>query len=100
MKTKKIILQTANFDLTEIGNWYNKIDKKLTMKFLKEFREKVNYLADNPYSCEIRFNNVRIAFLKKYPFAIHYTYSEKDNKITIFSIFHTSRNPEIWKEKE
>ena len=100
MKNSKVINQSAEFDLTEIASWYNKIDRKLTKKFLKEFREKVNYLADYPSSCEVRFDNIQIAHLKKFPFGIHYTYIEDQRKIIVFSVFHTSRNPDLWTERK
>lgn len=47
----------------------------------------------------MKFGEVRIAFLKKFPFGIHYVYKEKENQIIIYSVFHTSRNPEIWQER-
>ncbi|OBW41393.1 Plasmid stabilization system protein [Chryseobacterium sp. MOF25P] len=87
-------------DLKEINNWYRKIDKKLSDNFLKEFRSKIKFIKENPLACELRYDNNRIVFLKKYPFGIHYFYNEKKNLIEIYSVFHTSRNPEQWKDRK
>jgi len=87
-------------DLKEINNWYRKIDKKLLDNFLKEFRYKIDFIKENPLSCELKYDNNRIVFLKKFPFGIHYFYNEQGNLIEIYSVFHTSRNPEQWKDRK
>ncbi len=87
-------------DLKEINNWYRKIDKKLLDNFLKEFRYKIDFIKENPLSCELKYDNNRIVFLKKFPFGIHYFYNEHKNLIEIYSVFHTSRNPEQWKDRK
>ena len=99
MKTKKIILKSVDFDLLEIVNWYNKIDKKLTKMFFQEFKNKVNYLTENPKSSEIKYDDIRIAYLIKFPYSIHYKYDEIKNTLIIYSVFHNSRNPEVWLER-
>jgi hypothetical protein len=51
-------------------------------------------------ACEVRYENFRIVYLKKFPFGIHFKYDEKKNLIEIYSVFHTSRDPEIWKDRK
>lgn len=91
-KAKIVISKNANFDLKEISDWYNRLNKKLIWIFLKDFKEKVKYISENPLACETRYENYRIAFLKKFPFGIHYSYNAEENIIEIYSVFHTSRN--------
>lgn len=99
-KAKVVITQNADFDLKEIADWYNAKDKKLIWIFLKDFKEKVKYISENALACEIRYENFRIAYLRKFPFGIHYFYNEHKNLIEIYSVFHTSRNPEQWKDRK
>lgn len=99
-KAKIVISEKADFDLSEIADWYNVIDKKLIWLFLKDFKTKVKYISENPFSCEVRYENFRIAYLKKFPFGIHYQFDESKNMVKIFSVFHASRNPENWKERK
>jgi plasmid stabilization system protein ParE len=96
-KAKTVISENADFDLNEIADWYNARDKRLIWIFLKDFKEKVKYIAENPLACEIRYENFRIAYLKKFPFGIHFKYNDEKNIIEIYSVFHTSRDPEEWK---
>lgn len=99
-RAKAVISENANFDLKEIADWYNARDKKLIWIFLKDFKEKVKYISENPLSCEIRYENYRIAFLKKFPFGVHYSYNQDKNTVEVYSIFHTSRDPEHWKDRK
>ncbi|MDR6160216.1 plasmid stabilization system protein ParE [Chryseobacterium sp. SLBN-27] len=96
-KAKMVISENADFDLKEIADWYNARNKKLIWIFLKDFKEKVKFISENPLACEVRYENFRIIYLKKFPFGIHFKYDENKNLIEIYSVFHTSRDPEIWK---
>ncbi|MBD3904843.1 type II toxin-antitoxin system RelE/ParE family toxin [Chryseobacterium sp. Ch-15] len=100
MATKLIYSHFVKNDLKEINNWYRKIDKKLLDNFLKEFRYKINFIKENPLSCELKYDENRIVFLKKFPFGIHYFYNKEKNLIEIYSVFHTARNPEQWKDRK
>jgi plasmid stabilization system protein ParE len=87
-------------DLKEINDWYKKIDKKLGNNFIKEFRLKINFIKENPLSFEFKYDHNRIVFLKKFPYGNHYFYNEEKNIIEIYSVFHTSRDPEEWKARK
>lgn len=62
--------------------------------FSKEFRLKINLIKENPLSFELKYNNIRIVFLKKFPYGIHYLYNAEENllKYTLYSLL-----PEILK---
>lgn len=100
MKAEIIYTHFVKIDLKEINQWYSKIDKRLWIFFIKEFHSKINFIRENPLASEVKYDDSRIAFLKKFPFGIHYQFDENRNIVKIFSIFHTSRNPENWKEIE
>lgn len=100
VEIKLIYSHFVKQDLKEINDWYKKIDKKLWNHFIKEFRSKINFIRENPLSFEQKYDYNRIAFLKKFPYGIHYFYNEEKNLIEIYSVFHTSRNPEQWKTRE
>ncbi|WP_210151231.1 hypothetical protein [Chryseobacterium scophthalmum] len=39
-------------------------------------------------------------FSRNFPSAFIYFYNEHKNLIEIYSVFHTSRNPEQWKDRK
>ncbi|MEY8761772.1 hypothetical protein [Chryseobacterium tongliaoense] len=51
-------------------------------------------------SFELKYDHNRIIFFRKFPYGIHYSYSEKENLIEIYAVFHTSRDPENWKKRK
>lgn len=73
MATKLIYNRFVKDDLKEINDWYKEINKELWNSFIKEFRLKIHLIKENPLSFELKYNNIRIVFLKKFPseFIIH-----------------------------
>jgi len=100
MAIKLIYSRFVKNDLKEINEWYKKINKELWNNFTKEFRLKINLIKENPLSFELKYNNIRIVFLNKFPYGIHYSYDAEENIIEIYSVFHTSRDPEKWKDRK
>ncbi len=54
---------------------------------------------ENPLLFEIKYNNTRIAFTKRFPLGIHFEVQEKTNRIVVKGVYHTARNSEIWYER-
>jgi hypothetical protein len=77
-------------DVDEAIQYYKKINIGLAREILNEIIETKNYILLHPQGFQIRYRRVRIAFLKKFPFGIHYTI--KKRKIYILSLFHSSAN--------
>jgi len=75
--------------------WYSAKSRVIAHKFLLETDEVIDFLSIFPLSKQIRFDNVRMAFFKTFPFSVHYIL--EDNKIIILRILHTSKDPLNWK---
>jgi plasmid stabilization system protein ParE len=96
---KSIILPLAIEDIREAAKWYNKQKKGLGKRFTAEVREKVHFIRQNPKASNIRYDDVRTAVLNLFPFMVHFTIDEKNKTIIISAVLHTSRNPELWKNR-
>ena len=96
---KSIILPLAKEDIREAAKWYNKQQKGLGKRFTTEVREKVHFIRQNPKASNVRYSKVRTAVLNVFPFMIHYTIDEKNKTIIVSAVLHTSRNPELWKNR-
>ena len=96
---KSIILPPAKEDIREAALWYNKRSKGLGKKFIDEVREKVRFIKQTPKAINVHYNNVRTAVLNVFPFMIHYTVDESNKIVIVSSVFHTSRDPELWENR-
>ena len=86
-------------DILEAVQWYNKAQKGLGTKFLKHLKEKIEYIAKEPETAQIRYQEVQIAVIKTFPYTIHYEYIKNEKLIYIFGVFHTSINPNKWLDR-
>lgn len=93
MNYKIEIVKEAKSDYRESLIWYKDIHPNLAMRFNDSFKRNISILKNDPLSFQIRYDNIRIIFLKTFPYAIHY--SVYNNKIIIKSIFYTSRDSEL-----
>jgi plasmid stabilization system protein ParE len=96
---KSIILPLAKEDIWEAAKWYNKQQIGLGKRFTVEVREKVHFIRQNPKTSNIRYDGVRTAVLNVFPFMVHFTIDEKNKTIIVSAVLHTSRNPELWKNR-
>lgn len=96
---KSIILPLAKEDIRDAARWYNKQSPGLGRKFTKEVRDIVLYIKQNPQACSIRYNEVRTAVLKVFPFMVHYTIDEDTKTLIITAVLHTSQDPKLWQKR-
>jgi plasmid stabilization system protein ParE len=96
---KALILPLAKEDIRDAARWYNHQKPGLGKKFIQEARSIVRYIRQNPHACNIRYNQVRTALLKVFPFMLHYTIDEDSKTVIISAVLHTSRDPKEWKKR-
>lgn len=96
---KSRILPLAKEDIRDAAQWYNKQSQGLGKRFTSEVRDSVRYIKQNPTACSIRYDQVRTAGLRVFPFMIHYTVDEDNNTVIISAVLHTSRDPQEWEKR-
>ena len=95
------ILYSPDFlaDLQQSVDWYNHQQTGLGIRFYEAAKKRLASIKVNPYSVAVRYENVRCAKLKKFPYMIHFRILHEDKIIEIVAIYNTHRNPEIWKNR-
>jgi len=96
---KSIILPLAEKDIREAAFCYNEKQIGPGKRFITAVREKVRFIEQNPKICIVRYNSVRTVVLNKFPFMIHYTINQSNKTVIVSAVLHTSRNPDIWKNR-
>jgi len=96
---KIIILPLAKNDIRKAALCYNQQQLGLGGRFTHEVRKKVEFIAHNPESSPIRYDEIRTTLVDVFPYLIHYTFSIENKQIVISAVFHTSRDPQIWEKR-
>ena len=86
-------------DIQEAVEWYELQLKGLGQRYKIQTIKSINSLKKNPFVFSVKYNDIRCRKIEKFPFLIHYVIDENIKTITVFAVFHTSRNPEIWKKR-
>ena len=87
----------ALFDFEDILLWYEEQRIGLSYDFELCFEAGLSEVSRNPDNFQKRYKDIRIRFIFRFPYGIHYVV--KENKIIIIAIFHTSRTPKNWTKR-
>lgn len=88
------VLKTAETELSEAYNWYEKQQKGLGKRLIDEVSKYLSAIEENPFRFPSRYNNeLYFAPLKIFPFLIAYWVDDQKSTVFVVSVFHTSRNP-------
>ena len=88
----------AESDIQAGINWYNKQQPGLGKKFHHAVKKHLQKLVVNPFY-QLRYDRVHCLPIKEFPYMIHYTINEKEQRVVVHAVFNTSRNPKIWKDR-
>lgn len=94
MSKEFILSDEAVLDIEEAFLWYAKIDSNIADKFEANLHTIFKNIRLYPEGFQKRYKNVRVKFLKKFPYGVHYIM--QNNSIIVVGVFHTSRNPKNW----
>lgn len=91
------VLLIAQVDIQDISDYYKRISIKLRDKFLSDLKLKLEKIVSNPKAFQIKYKEVRVAFVKGFPYGIYYKVYREN--IKVIAVVHTSRNPSLWKNR-
>jgi toxin ParE1/3/4 len=89
-----LVSDESRLDILEAFAWYEKHKPGLGKDFELCLEAGFNKIQRNPLIFQTRYKKLRIHFIERFPYGIHYLI-EKDF-IKVFGVFHTSRNPKAW----
>jgi plasmid stabilization system protein ParE len=87
----------ALFDIEEIIFWYEEQREGLSFDFELCLEVGINEIQRTPSAFQKRYKDVKIRFINRFPYGIHYI--TNNEIITIVAVFHTSRSPSNWKKR-
>ena len=87
----------ALFDIEEITTWYEDQRKGLSYDFELCLEAGINEIIRTPLAFQQRYKEVKILFINRFPYGIHYIL--KKEEVVIIGVFHTSRSPKNWDKR-
>ena len=86
MKYEVFITSHAETELSDAIEWFLNIDASLAKRFLDEFRAELSLVAKNPLHYQVRYDQVRLFHLKRFPYSVHFQL--RTNVIEIIAVYH------------
>ena len=76
--------------------WYENQKDNLGFEFELNLDEGFRRIENNPSAFQRHYDNVHIHFVDHFPYGMHYLID--GDIVKVFGVFHTSRDPNRWKE--
>lgn len=88
----------AELDIVEAYEWYEEREMGLGAEFMRCVDSCVHEIQRYPEMYPLVHKNIRQGVTRRFPYSLFYFSS--DDTLYIVSVFHASRNPQIWKERQ
>ena len=96
MPAKLVVAPEAELDIAEAYVWYERRRIGLGEEFLEPVDACVGrYRQPEMYS--LAHDVYRRALIRRFPYAVFYEFAE--STVTVYSVFHTSRDQEKWRRR-
>ncbi|MDY7010867.1 MAG: type II toxin-antitoxin system RelE/ParE family toxin [Planctomycetota bacterium] len=98
MSYRLVIRPEAKAELMEAYHWYEDRSKGLGEEFLRCVISRLTFIQRNPKLFPAVHKKFRKALVRRFPFGIFYVI--KREVVFVIAIYHASRDPERWRERQ
>lgn len=92
------ISQAAEDDIRYAFLWYEEQKEGLGFDFEDHFSKAIDSIQSNPLKTQVRYADIRVFFLKKFPYGIHFKVN--GSTILIAAVFAAKDDPAKWEERK
>ncbi len=97
MAAELIIAPEAEQDLAEAYAWYEGRRTGLGEEFLSCVDARIEAIRRTPEIYAVVHENYRRGLVRRFPYAVFYDYV--GDTMTVYCVFHTSRDPDKWRQR-
>lgn len=91
-----ILHEAAEEEMADAVSWYEGKERGLGTHLRKEIEKAISKIQQRPRAYQlVKGSKIRRILIEKFPYSIFYIV--EDDHIFVISVFHTSRNPMIWR---
>lgn len=94
MKNFVVIFSPIALDDSEqAATYYETIQPGLGKRFLNQLQLTLNAIKRNPFFASTRYDDIRCARIKKFPYLVHYHINKKEAIVSILAVYSTHQEP-------
>jgi plasmid stabilization system protein ParE len=97
MAADLVFAPEAERDIAEAYAWYEDRRSGLGEEFLSAIEACVEGVRRQPQMCSVVHESYRRCLIRRFPYAVFYEYGEAT--ITVYAVFHTSRDAGKWRQR-
>jgi plasmid stabilization system protein ParE len=97
MAAELILAPETEHDIAAAYHWYEGQQPGLGEDFLRRVDACIQGILRSPEGHQIIHETYRRALVRRFPYAVFYEYS--DDLVTVYCVFHTSREPQKWQQR-
>jgi plasmid stabilization system protein ParE len=97
MPVELVIAPEAELDIAEAYDWYEGRRAGLGEEFLSSVDACLESIRRQPRMHSVVHKDYRRSLIRRFPYAVFYEHSEAT--VTIYAVFHTSRDPDKWRQR-
>jgi plasmid stabilization system protein ParE len=97
MPVELVIAPEAESDIAEAYIWYEGRRAGLGEEFLSSVDACMESIRRQPGMYPVVHEGYRRSLIRRFPYAVFYEQSEA--VVTIYAVFHTSRDPDKWRQR-
>ena len=97
MANELVVTPEVEVDIAEAYQWYETRRRGLGEEFLSSIEACVKSTCREPGIYPIVHGCCRRALIRRFPYVVFFEHEE--GTITIYAVFHTSRDPAKWRQR-
>lgn len=97
MPAKLVVAPEVELDIAAAYAWYERRRIGLGEEFLTSVDACIEGIRRQPELYPFVHEAYRRSLIRRFPYAVFYEYAEAT--VTVYSVFHTSRDPEKWRQR-
>jgi len=92
------VLSAATDEILAAAIWYEDKRQGLGDELILSFEAALNNILRNPFAFQIRYKNIRLSNLPRFPYQV--VYYVEETLITVISFHPSKRNSQRWKRRK
>lgn len=92
-----VLRRPAQAEFDQAIDWYEQQRAGLGADFTNRVQDVFDRIAASPEIHPTVYRDVRKALVRQFPYAVFYRF--RVDRVVVLAVFHTKRNPRIWKSR-